>query len=123
VSEIIKALIILILILIYNSSSASDLKSPSDFDLKNSPTIEKAEEPFLLIPFILTVKIYQQSAGQIKGENCPMYPSCSNYALKALREYHFEGIMKIIDRLHRCGHDLQYYNTVIVDNQIKYFDP
>ena len=118
-----RALILLMWILIYNTSSASDLKSPSDFDLKNTPIIAKEEDSFLLIPFIITVKIYQHSAGQIKGENCPMYPSCSDYALKALREYHFEGIMKIIDRLHRCGHDLQYYNTVIIDDQIKYFDP
>jgi putative component of membrane protein insertase Oxa1/YidC/SpoIIIJ protein YidD len=57
--------------------------------------------------------VYQRGAAPGKGQACPMYPSCSEYArLAVLRRGVLKGIVMAADRLHRCGHDLRYYPKV-----------
>jgi hypothetical protein len=57
--------------------------------------------------------VYQRGAAPSKGQACPMYPSCSEYArLAVLRHGVLRGVLMAADRLHRCGHDLRYYPRV-----------
>lgn len=58
---------------------------------------------------------YQKLMGPSKGTRCPMYPSCSEYArLQVAARGLAVGILAAGDRIHRCGHDLHYYDRVLL---------
>ncbi|HON32418.1 MAG TPA: membrane protein insertion efficiency factor YidD [Candidatus Syntrophosphaera thermopropionivorans] len=80
----------------------------------------KLDNPTTIIEYM--VEFYQKAISPVKQQNCPMYPSCSNYGLEALEKYGLRGIFYTVDRLNRCGHDLQYYIKVIVDDEIYFLD-
>ncbi len=54
--------------------------------------------------------LYQHGASPSKGQRCPMIPSCSEYGRQAFEAHGvITGVVLAADRLHRCGHDLQFY--------------
>lgn len=56
----------------------------------------------ILLCFI--IKAYQYTASPLLGNNCRFYPTCSNYALEALKEYKLLRAVKlIIVRVLRCN--------------------
>ncbi len=114
--------LILLVIAITKLGFSQSLKSPSEFD----NTVYNAEDTNQLaiptLPLSSIIKFYQETLSQIKGENCRMYPTCSYYGLEAIQEYGLKGILLSADRLHRCGHDLNFYNKVIVNNKIRFLD-
>jgi len=58
-----------------------------------------------------------------RGE-CPMYPSCSEFAKQSIKEYGVEGIIIVSERLMRCGRDtIDKLGKVHVDGDIKTLDP
>lgn len=103
---------------------SANLKSPDEFKLANNndKTRLQAASPFV-IPVHFLVRFYQVVLSPIKQENCRLYPSCSHYSILSLKKNGFIGVFMTVDRLNRCGHDLQYYEKIIVDNRIKYYDP
>ena len=53
---------------------------------------------------ILIIKFYRLFLSPLLGNNCRFYPTCSNYALQALKRYStFYAIKIIIIRLCRCN--------------------
>jgi putative component of membrane protein insertase Oxa1/YidC/SpoIIIJ protein YidD len=56
---------------------------------------------------------------------CPMYPSCSEYAKQAFQKYGvFMGAVIATDRVMRCGRDeLKSAPLILVDGKMKYYDP
>jgi len=98
------------------------LKSPQEFFAKGRVVENTDTFTIPTIPLISVVKFYQNTLSQIKGENCRMYPTCSQYSLHAIQVNGLYGILQSADRLHRCGHDLEFYNTVIYNNRIKFLD-
>ena len=118
-----KVITLLLFFIILNVSLFGSLKSPEEFSItKSSISNKKTDNPFV-IPVHFLVRIYQEVFSPIKQENCRMYPSCSHYSVISLKEKGIEGIFMTIDRLNRCGHDLEYYDKIIVNNKIKYYDP
>jgi putative component of membrane protein insertase Oxa1/YidC/SpoIIIJ protein YidD len=75
------------------------------------------------------IGIYQKYISAIRGQDCPMYPSCSNFGLKTFREVSFaEAFILTSDRLLRCGHDRDNYALTLQGNHFKnldypYYDP
>ena len=56
----------------------------------------------LLLIFI--IKLYKLFLSPLLGNNCRFYPTCSNYALEALKEFStFYAIKIIILRVLRCN--------------------
>ena len=56
----------------------------------------------VLLRFI--IKAYQYTISPLLGNNCRFYPTCSNYALEALKEYKlFIALNLIIVRVLRCN--------------------
>ena len=56
----------------------------------------------VLLSFI--IKAYQYTISPLLGNNCRFYPTCSNYALEALKEYKlFRALKLIIVRVLRCN--------------------
>ena len=53
---------------------------------------------------ILIINFYKLFLSPLLGNNCRFYPTCSNYALQALKRYStFYAIKIIIIRLLRCN--------------------
>ena len=53
---------------------------------------------------ILIINFYKLFLSPLLGNNCRFYPTCSNYALQALKRYStFYAIKIIIIRLCRCN--------------------
>ena len=53
---------------------------------------------------ILIIKFYRLFLSPLLGNNCRFYPTCSNYALQALKRYStFYAIKIIIIRLLKCN--------------------
>ena len=66
----------------------------------------------IIFPFVFLIKIYQFLISPIIGKNCRFNPTCSNYALEALKKHGlFLGIYYSIIRISKChpwggsGHD------------------
>jgi hypothetical protein len=54
-------------------------------------------------PFIALIKLYQWIISPILGPKCRFTPSCSNYALEALKKYGiFKGTWLTVKRISRC---------------------
>ncbi len=74
---------------------------------------------------INSIKIYQNNISAIDGHRCPMFPSCSVYALKAIKKHgYFKGWIMACDRLLRCGRDETRLSPLIIINGRKLtYDP
>ena len=66
----------------------------------------------LIFPFVFLIKIYQYLISPIIGKNCRFNPTCSNYALEALKKHGLVlGMYYSIIRISKChpwggsGHD------------------
>ena len=66
----------------------------------------------IIFPFVFLIKIYQFLISPIIGKNCRFNPTCSSYALEALKKHGlFLGIYYSIIRISKChpwggsGHD------------------
>lgn len=69
------------------------------------------------------IGIYQKYISGIRGQECPMYPSCSYYGLKVFSEKSFATAFALTsDRLLRCGHDHNKYFLTLRPNGFKYLD-
>lgn len=54
-------------------------------------------------PLVLLVLVYRGTLGQVLGGRCRFYPSCSSYALEALRTHApARALWLIVYRLGRC---------------------
>jgi len=66
----------------------------------------------IVFPFVFLIKVYQFLVSPIIGKNCRFNPTCSNYALEALKKHGIIlGMYYSIIRISRChpwggsGHD------------------
>ena len=72
---------------------------------------------------LIVISFYQDYLGKIKGSYCPMHPSCSAYGREIIQKYGYKGIMMTFDRLNRCSHDLTNYPVLVIEKEIRYYDP
>lgn len=86
--------------------------------------VETDDYPFHRPVTLGLIGIYQRFISPIKATSCPMSPSCSRYAYDSFKHYNpFNAFAMTADRLHRCGHDLDNYETVEVSGNTRFFDP
>ncbi|MES5006101.1 membrane protein insertion efficiency factor YidD [Prevotella disiens] len=58
------------------------------------------------------IHFYQKNISKLRGSRCAMYPTCSNYGLKAFKKENFaKAFLDTADRLIRCGHDGKFYSV------------
>ena len=66
-------------------------------------TVYKTILKLLAFPFILIIKMYQLLISPILPANCRYQPTCSHYAVEALKKYGiFKGGWLAIKRISRC---------------------
>ena len=64
--------------------------------------------------YIDYIKVYQKYLSHIRGGDCQMYPSCSNYGLLAFKQSNpIKAMIITSDRVLRCSHDFNYYDITI----------
>jgi putative membrane protein insertion efficiency factor len=57
----------------------------------------------LSLPFIALIKLYQWIISPVIGPKCRFTPTCSQYAIEALKKYGvLKGLWLTIKRLSRC---------------------
>ncbi len=84
------------------------------------PDAVQPHEPMMAVLF----RFYRDVVSPVNGSNCPMYPSCSRYSRTALDSLGtLEGMLATFDRLHRCGHDLHFYELVLESGRWLRYDP
>lgn len=71
------------------------------------------------------IGFYQEYISPVDGNRCPMHPSCSAYATRAVDVHGpLMGWIMTCDRLVRCGRDETTLSPgTIIDNQEYTFDP
>ena len=110
-------------IILVCSTVLSQTYDPETGELIQKPdTAQIVKTPLLIQPVILTIEFYQNYLGKIKGSYCPMYPSCSEYGRQAITDKNIKGILMTFDRLHRCSHDLENYDIIIINGKMRYLD-
>lgn len=116
-------LTLLILCLNYSTAYSDSLRSPWEMAEKGGGE-SKDKTVSMNLPALTLLRLYQTAIGPIKGQHCPMEPSCSQYSLEAIQRYGlFLGLLMTADRLHRCGHDVSRYSVVDTDAGARYADP
>jgi len=74
-------------------------------------------------PELSTIGFYQKYLSNIRGQSCPMYPSCSNYGYQVFRDQGIlKGFLRTPDRLLRCGHEHHLYNITLTDKGFRLLD-
>ena len=83
-------------------------------------TEEKQEGP-LLYPF----KFYRDYISSVDGDRCPMFPTCSQYCMDAIKKQGpITGWIMCSDRLMRCGRDETKLSAPVwVNGEKRSFDP
>lgn len=89
----------------------------------------------LLIPFLRLnaqtngsatqdyIHFYQEFLSTQKNSRCAMYPSCSQYAISAFKEFSFlKAMIFTSDRLIRCSHDANYYESTYITGKRSFID-
>jgi hypothetical protein len=70
------------------------------------------------------VLFYQRFLGPYWGHRCPSYPSCSNYALLAIRKHGaLVGLVMAFDRLQHESNEARYSVLLQSGGEIKVYDP
>jgi len=76
-------------------------------------------------PVFYPIKFYRNYISGADGNRCPMYPSCSQYCMDALKKHGlFLGWIMCSDRLMRCGRDETKLSPhVLIHGEKLSFDP
>ncbi|MBN2374220.1 membrane protein insertion efficiency factor YidD [bacterium] len=72
---------------------------------------------------IWIIRVYQKYISPVDRSRCPMYPSCSQFALQAIKQKGTSGVIMTFDRLLRCGRDLGCYPLTFRDGRTLSYDP
>lgn len=69
------------------------------------------------------LSVYQKYVSNIRGGECQMYPSCSNFSMDAFKQYNaLKAFSLTADRLLRCSHDISNYDLTIQAQKFKLID-
>ncbi|NOX16878.1 MAG: membrane protein insertion efficiency factor YidD [Chlorobi bacterium] len=67
---------------------------------------------------------YKNFVSDLDGDNCPFYPSCSNFFVEAVRKTNFlQGSLLFADRFTRDMNFFKYYNHYPVHPSGRFYDP
>lgn len=69
------------------------------------------------------LSVYQKYVSNIRGGECQMYPSCSNFSIDAFKQHNaIKAFSLTADRLLRCSHDILNYDLTLQNHNFKLID-
>jgi putative membrane protein insertion efficiency factor len=75
-------------------------------------------------PFLWLLKIYQNFISPVKGDRCPMYPTCSQYSVLSVKKHGpIIGIVMTADRLIHESDEPAFVPYKKVGNRYRFLDP
>ena len=122
--------IVLLLIVLFLAESCSSLpagpESPgSEADARSATQTDRGS--LLAAPFLFLIRKHRQETTVMDGPRCPLYPTCSAYADKAISGYGLVGLIVFLDRLfYREFGDLSDRYLPVprrFSRDLRYFDP
>lgn len=73
---------------------------------------------------ISAIDWYKENIAVLKFTKCSFHPTCSQYTKQSIQKYGLlKGSIMGCDRLMRCNHDLWVYQEVVIDGELKKYDP
>jgi hypothetical protein len=70
------------------------------------------------------ITIFQEYISVVDGDRCPMKPTCSTYALQAIKKHgFFIGAMMTADRLIHESDEIRYAPAIIQGESVRFHDP
>jgi len=70
------------------------------------------------------IGFFQKYISPVDGDRCPSYPTCSQYALEAVRKHGFlMGLVMSSDRLIHESDEIQGAPLIFVHGAYRYYDP
>lgn len=70
------------------------------------------------------VHLFQKYISPVDGQRCAMYPTCSAYALQALRKHGpVMGVFLTVDRLYHEGDPIEQQHPINKWGYIRFYDP
>ncbi len=106
-----------------SSSDAPVLLTRADREMPPAKPTD-TETGIAATPFIWLLKIYQNFISPVKGDRCPMYPTCSDFSVQAVRKHGpIIGITMTADRLIHESDEPAFVPLKRVGNRYRYIDP
>lgn len=104
-------------------ASAGEPWGPWDEPDRSSPSRQRERgDDFHLLR--RGVRFFQRFISPVDGPRCPMYPTCSAYALQALEKHGpLIGTMMTVDRLLHETDDREHRHPVRIGDRLRYADP
>ncbi len=85
---------------------------------------EEAPRSIAAVPFLWLLTFYQKVIGPVNGGRCPMYPTCSQYSVLAIRKHGpIVGIMMTADRLIHESDERKFAPVIRVGSRYRFDDP
>lgn len=79
------------------------MKESTDQSKKSSQRFLKTIKSILIFPFIVLIYFYKYCISPLKPPSCRFTPTCSTYALQALKKHGpIKGLYLAIRRILRC---------------------
>jgi putative component of membrane protein insertase Oxa1/YidC/SpoIIIJ protein YidD len=102
------------------------LRGPRKLARERTGAVEPAAARAGMLEGIATAPVlfYQRFLGPSWGRRCSYYPSCSNYALLAIRKHGAVlGSIMTFDRLQHEANEVRYSPLIVTGGEIKGYDP
>jgi putative membrane protein insertion efficiency factor len=104
------------------SPDAPVILSPAD----REPIRDKSEQPahpVAATPFLWLLAFYQNVISPVNSGRCPMYPTCSQYSVQAIRKHGpIVGIVMTADRLIHERDEQEYAPLIKVGSRYRFDD-
>lgn len=94
-------------------------------DRRTSPVpLTRPERTVAATPFLWLLTFYQKTIGPVNSGRCPMYPTCSQYSVEAIRKHGpVAGIVMTADRIIHELDEQNYAPLIKVGSRYRFADP
>lgn len=106
------------------SPDAPALLSPADRGTKINRRSEPPSDSVAATPFLWLLTFYQKTIGAVNSGRCPMYPTCSQYSVQAIRKHGPAiGIVMTADRFIHELDEQNFAPLVKIGDRYRFSDP
>lgn len=106
------------------STDAAVLLTPADREPSPHVRREGIEHSIAATPFLWVLRFYQTVISPLDGNRCPLYPTCSEYSVQAIRKHGpVIGVVMTADRLLHEADEQRIAPLDKVGDRYRFIDP